>query len=63
MEEEVVVDVVVKTGVPVVDVSFGLNTTSVVYTDFEVSMVVVKVTVLPAPHGPGVYRGGSSVRV
>jgi hypothetical protein len=61
---EVVVDVVVDVGVPVVDALFVPNTISVVYVDFEVSsMVVVKISVLPGPHDSGVYRGGFSVLV
>lgn len=55
-------DVVVNVRVPVVDVSFVLNTISVVYVDFKVSsMVVVKVSMLPGPYDSGVYRGGFSV--
>lgn len=58
------VDFVVDVGVPVVDASPVPNTISVIYVDFEVSsMVVVKTSVFPGPHGSGVYKGGSAVLV
>lgn len=61
---EVVVDVVVPVVVPVVVTSFEASTISVVYVDFEISsMVVMKVSVKPGPHGSGVYSAAVSVRV